>query len=289
METVLVVGASGLTGAKLIGRIAASARVIGISRSAPVDLPPLAKWLPTDIGEPDVQAALPARIDAVYVLAQSPDFRRFPDQAENIFRVNVAATARLLDYARRAGARLFVYASSGGLYASSPAAITEDHPLRIGGPLGYYLATKRASELLVESYQSLITTVIVRPFFIYGPGQNITMLLPRLLASVREGRPIALAGRDGLMINPIHVDDAARLLAAALDARGHTLVNLAGSETASLRSIGEELGRIVGRPAMFEIDDSVPSPSMVADVTRLAKVLGTAEIGLARGLATLAA
>src|SRR3712207_5042281 len=55
-------------------------------------------------------------VDAVIHLAQSLNFRSFPEDAPEMFRVNVAAAASLLDWAIAAGASRFVLASSGSVY-----------------------------------------------------------------------------------------------------------------------------------------------------------------------------
>src|SRR2546426_11157922 len=91
---------------------------------------------------------LPASVDVIIHLAQSRQFRRFPEQAADIFAVNTAATARLLDFARRAGARSFVYASSGGVYGGSETPLSESAALRPGN---FYAASKTAAELLVQA------------------------------------------------------------------------------------------------------------------------------------------
>ena len=53
--------------------------------------------------EDDFASQLPAAIDVVVHLAQSSQYRGFPDTAPDIFAVNTAATARLLDVAAERG------------------------------------------------------------------------------------------------------------------------------------------------------------------------------------------
>ena len=67
----------------------------------------------------------------------------------------------------------------------------------------------------MEAYQGEFVVVILRFFFVYGPGQSNEMLIPRLVKSVREGQPIALDGLDGLRINPVYVEDAVRAVVSA--------------------------------------------------------------------------
>ena len=63
-----------------------------------------------------------------------------------MFAVNVASTSGLLDYARRAGARAFVLASTGGVYDYHPDPIRESE--QDPRPTTFYFRSKRAAELL---------------------------------------------------------------------------------------------------------------------------------------------
>jgi UDP-glucose 4-epimerase len=290
MARIVVAGASGLTGLALVQRLAGEHEVIAVARrAAPEGLPRGVAWLTADVGAPGWSEVLPNRYDAVFALFQSPDFRDFPARANDVFRTNVGGLQELLGHAGRADAKRFVFTSTGGLYAASEQPLTEDSPLTTAGPLGFYLTTKRCGELLVESHASLFSTLIVRPFFIYGPGQATGMLLPRLIDSVRSGKPLGLQGRDGLSINPIHASDAAALLANALPDGATGVVNLAGPEAASLRRIGGIIGERLGIAPRFDVNESAAAPFVVADIAKMQAMLGAPKIGLEEGIATMLA
>ncbi len=123
------------------------------------------------------------------------------------------------------------------------------------------------------AYQTHFSVLALRPFTIYGPGQNETMLVPRLLESVRAERPIRLAGRDGMQVNPIYVDDAAQAVASAVSLNQTAVVNLAGPEVLSLRAMSESIGAHLGIPPQFETVDD-PSPVVVGDIQRMTALLG---------------
>ena len=201
-----------------------------------------------------------------------------------MFAVNVARTAELLDYAYGAGASHFVLASTGGVYAPSPEPLTEDSPL--AERPGFYPASKLAAELLAHPYAGLMTVAILRFFFIYGARQGSDMLMPRLVASVREGRPIQLQGPDGLRLNPVHVDDAANAVLAATKLADSGTINVAGPQVSTLREIGELIGGRFGAQAAFEAVDG-PSPSLVADIARMRRFLFEPRVLLDSGIGDL--
>ncbi|HEX8525593.1 NAD-dependent epimerase/dehydratase family protein, partial [Allosphingosinicella sp.] len=156
----------------------------------------------------------------------------------------------------------------------------EDDPVGGGGELGFYVTTKLCAERVLMDYARLLDVVILRPFFIYGAGQKRDMLMPRLADRIRLGEPVKLQGEEGLRTNPVHARDAAKAVAAALRLDGSHVINVAGPEILSLRSICETLGRAIGIEPRFETEP-VPSPSSVADISRMKTLLGEPGIRLA--------
>lgn len=227
--------------------------------------------------------ALPSRIDSVVYLAQSEKFRDFPESAESVFRVNALSLLRAFDYARRAGARTFVYASSGGVYGSSPEVCDEDAPVCPHGELGFYLGTKMCGEIIAENYTPYMNVVVLRPFFVYGPGQRKDMLIPRLVERVRNGQPIQLAGEDGLHINPTYVEDAARAIQQALTVDTSCKVNIGGPEILSLRRIGEHIGEALGKEVRFERTDGAPA-RIVGSIEKMSRMLWRPRVSFAEGI-----
>lgn len=270
----LVTGASGLLG-RSVCRVLNDAghKVFGVLRPGSnvegIGCQPVA----ADVTDPGwIGQKLPRRIEAVVHLAQSRRFRDFPDGAADVFGVNVNATAQLLDYAVRSGASHFIYASSGGIYRRGEAPLTENAPLDPPGDLGFYLGSKAAAEILVQSYSSLLNVVILRPFFVYGPGQKRDMLIPRIFDSVRDAQPLRLDGDSGLSINPIHVDDAAIAVSRAISLSEGAVINIAGPETLTLREIALAFGEHIGREPIFE-PTGEPNRSLLGSIDLMCDLL----------------
>ncbi len=230
-------------------------------------------------------AELPVGMDAVMSLAQSEHFRNFPDRAVNVFDVNVRGQLQLLDWAQRQGVGRYIMASSGGIYGSKAQPyVAEDQLLAVDSPLGFYLGTKLSAEVLFQNYRNLFHTgAILRPFFIYGPGQGADMLVSRLIASVREGRPVQLQGANGLKMNPVFVSDAAAAFEAALDLEGFHVLNVAGPEVVSLRALCDCIGRKLGIAPRFQYVPGEPS-DYIASTAAVERVLGKPIVGIDEGL-----
>jgi UDP-glucose 4-epimerase len=279
---VLVTGATGLIGRKLVEKLWADNEVFAVTRGARSGFEGV-EWIHQDLSQPLDPAALPRAIDAIAHLAQSERYHDFPDGAMDLFMVNVHSTASLLDYARAAGARTFVLASTGGSYAPSPQPVTEDAPLTTPGP---YFRSKRMAELLVENYAGEFGGAILRVFFAYGPGGR--RLVARLANKILTGEEIVIEGDPGMAMNPIYVEDAAATVEAALSLSEQTTINVAGEEVLRVRELVERLADAIGREARIRPGGSAQG-DLVADTSRMRSVLGIRpEVHLDRGLRAVA-
>ena len=101
------------------------------------------------------------------------------------------------------------------------------------------------------------TAVILRPFFIYGPGQRNDMFIARLIESVKSGKSIQLQGEEGLRVNPLYVEDAAVTIANSLDLTGSHIINLAGPDILTLKEVSGIIGQILNRDPIFEYQKGI--------------------------------
>ena len=120
---VAVTGATGNVGTALLRRLTAPgagvAEVRGLARRRPPDIAPYAgvRWHLADLGEPSSEAEVAEfvdGVDAVVHLAWALQPGRRPD---DLHRVNVEGTRRVVQAAAAAGVRQFVHMSSIGAYA----------------------------------------------------------------------------------------------------------------------------------------------------------------------------
>jgi len=227
----------------------------------------------------------PESVDAVIHLAQSEHFREFPTQAERIFNVNTISTLRLLEYARRAKARIFVLASSGGIYGHGDEGFREDKAITAKGDLGFYLGTKLCAEVLAENYTPHMNVIILRFFFVYGSGQRPTMLIPRLVKVVKEEQAIILHGKDGLKMNPIYVTDAASAVYRCLELTESQKINIGGPEILSLRQVGQQIGKVLRKDPVFEVKKDIPPQHLVGDIKKMTHLLGQPIVKFEEGIA----
>jgi nucleoside-diphosphate-sugar epimerase len=241
---VLVTGASGFVGSNIVRYLAErNHSVVATRRSSKPD-PLLADYLEDYSGNVKwVEADVYDR-EKVMSLADSHSFDGVihvafmtPGSTENearrameILDSNIGGTVNVLELARKAGAKRFVFVSSSGLYPSTgdtTSPIGEESPSPYLNMTGFYRVTKISCEKIVERYSQLypLEATAMRLPVMYGPMERPTNSrvnmgpVHRLLTlALTEGRnTIHVHGMD-YAGDWTYVMDAAQGLAAGLTA-----------------------------------------------------------------------
>lgn len=285
-KRILITGGSGLVGCSLAPLLSADHDVYALHWNTNPGFPEGVIPLKADLTDAGFIKRLPAKIDCVYHLAQSPHFRDFPAKAKEIFQVNVSSTVLLLDYAKRAGCSRFIYTSSGGVYGNSESGYNEESPVQPGNNLGFYLSTKFSSEQMAGNYSALFDVIICRLFFVYGIQQKRDMLIPRLIQRISHGEDVQLSGDEGIRLNPIHVDDAAIALHKCLDVKKYNKFNIAGKEVVNMKELCNLIGKCTGKAPVFS-HTTADNVHFIANIERMAECLHAPAISLEKGIKSM--
>ena len=282
----LITGGTGLIGRALLDELAGEHEVFVLARR-PAAGPPGVRWILQDLSRPLQTEAWPSRTDCVVHLAQASGGPGSAGDSEDTFAVGVASTFGLLRYALRAGARKFILASSGGVQALRVPGTERRGAVTTQPAIQFYLRAKACAEILAGDFARAMDVVVLRPYFVYGPGQAPPRLIPRLLARVRGGETITTDCRGGPGLNPIFVTDAARAFAQAVRTHtpGLTIVDVAGSEVVSLEQVARILGTLVGVQPVIAPEPQRPPEELIGDTRALREVLGVIPaVGIKEGL-----
>jgi len=210
MKRALVTGCSGFIGRRLCEKLVAEGfYVVGMGRHT-VD-GPWQEFIQYDLKE-RASVSIPADIDTVFHLAgkahaMSSDWRK----ERRYFQVNISGTRKLLEAARLAGVRRFVYFSS--IKATGEATVGVVDESDLSPPVSMYGRSKRKAEQLVLEGGYVPEPVVLRPTMVYGPFALGN--LPMMIRAVDRGY-FPLLPDTGNTRSMVHVDDVAQaaLLAA---------------------------------------------------------------------------
>ncbi len=189
---------------------------------------------------------------------------------------NLVGHCNMLELARSRRPRHMVYASSSSVYGGNKSLPfrVED---RVDHPLSLYAATKKADELLSESYASLYRLPLtgLRFFTVYGPWGRPDMAMWIFTKALYAGEPLPLFNGGEMRRDFTYIDDIVRGVIACLDnppaddgstkAGGstspHALYNIGNSRSEDLMRVVELLEAATGRKALID-----PRPMQIGDV-----------------------
>lgn len=212
---VAITGSFGFSGRAITERLLQSGHeVVTLTRRSGAG-DPLAERItvhPIDTTRPADLAAHLTGVDTLF----NTYWLRFPRDGET-FEGLVAQSAVLLAAAREAAVRRVVHVS---VVNAAPDAETP------------YVRAKAALESVVRS--SGMEWAIVRPTLLYGAGD----ILSNNLAWALRHLPIyGIPGRGRYTVQPVHVDDLARICIGAADGEPSRVLDAAGPETLAYREL----------------------------------------------------
>lgn len=242
-----------------------------------------------------VVAALAAHdVDTIVHLAARAGVRPSIENPSLYQDVNIRGTVEMLEAARRAGVRRFVFASSSSVYGNNRKVPFSESD-NVDYPISPYAATKKAGELIAHTYHHLfdMDVTCLRFFTVYGPRQRPDLAIHKFARLIEAGRPIPVFGDGSMQRDHTYIDDIIDGVTRAIDRLGgYHVYNLGESRPISLAGLIEAIEKALGRKAIIE--RLPPQPGDVdttyADVTLARKELGyEPRTKLEDGLATFVA
>lgn len=233
------------------------------------------------------------RPEIVVHLAAQAGVRHSLAHPRSYVSANVDGFLGILEAARAHPVAHLLYASSSSVYgAEAKVPFREDDPAAM--PVSLYAATKRANELMAQTYAHLfrIPCSGLRFFTVYGPWGRPDMAYFSFTKAILEGRPIDLFNegrmeRDftyvddvtGAILRLAHVppDQACLRLGEALPGGApHLIYNVGNHTPVPLAEFVAAIEAATGRKAQTRMLPMQPGdvPRTCADVTRLATVAG---------------
>lgn len=283
-RTVLVTGATGFLGRRLLARLRAitDVRRVALTRSEPPANDDNVTWIRTSLEEIDAETwkrADLARIDTVFHLgAFTPKSADEVNRIDAIYRDNLIGLRALLE-SLPDGVKSFVFASTLDVYAPTAEGVSLDEE-SLTAPAGLYGASKLFGETLVriEAKRRGFTCAVLRYGHLFGPGEEAyRKLIPQTIRQLRRGDLPTLHGDGGALRDFLYVDDAveATVRAAALgDLTGP--LNIVRGESRPIREIVEILVGLTGFDGGIKfLTDRDPGRSLRFDAGRMRAALGS--------------
>lgn len=293
---ILVTGGAGFIGSHVVDAyVAAGHEVVvvdDLSSGKRENVHPEARFVQLDIRDPRTAELIAhERPEVLNHHAAQMDVRR--SVADPIFdaQVNILGTIGLLEAARRAGVRKFLFVSSGGAAYGEQQEFPapESHPT---WPVSPYGVSKRAGELYCHYFQTEygLPYVALRYANVYGPRQDphgeagvVAIFSGKML----QGEAVTVNGDGKQTRDYVFVGDVARMNLLALTGKATGPVNVGTGIETDVNTLAAKLLAVAGSSS--PVHHGPPKPGeqrrSVIDPQRAAAEFGwRAEIDLDEGL-----
>ncbi len=289
MGTYLVTGGAGFIGSHIASALVErgdTVRVLdNLSTGTEANLAHLGDKV--EVVKGDVQNAKIAEqaVDGVDVVYHQAALASVPRSVAKPMDTNdacVTGTVTMLDAARRAKVRRFVYAGSSSAYGDQP--FSSKRESDVPAPLSPYAAAKLAGEYYCRAFAATygLETVAIRYFNVFGPRQDpnseYSAVIPLFVTAMLAGKQPTVFG-DGYQSRDFtYIDNVVAGNLAAADAPHATgqVFNVACGHQFTLLDLIASINRVLGteiEPIFAEARTGDVRESL-ADITAAREVLG---------------
>ena len=236
-----------------------------------------------DLADHDALLQLPERdeIDRVIHLAAQAGVRYSIENPFAYASSNLTGHLSVLEFCRHAARQpLLAYASSSSVYGdNTQAPFRED--AAVDSPVSLYAATKRADELMSQTYAKLygLQQIGMRFFTVYGPWGRPDMAYWSFTEKILKGETIRVFNGGQMKRDFTYIDDAVSgVMAIATEAphfesgrRPHRIYNIGHNEPIALLDFIATIERATGRTAQKQMEPMQPGDvtETCADITRM--------------------
>ena len=222
------------------------------------------------------------KFDSIVHLAARAGVRPSIENPKGYIDTNITGTYNLLEGARAAGTRHFIFASSSSVYGlAKTVPFSEELPLP--QTLSPYAATKLSGEQLCGNFSNLygLRVVCLRFFTVYGPGQRPDLAIHKFTDMIERGQAIPKFGDGSTRRDYTYIDDIVHGVRGAIayardSGEKFDIFNLGESETTTLNELIAALEAALGKTAVIQQlpEQKGDMPLTSADISKARRLLG---------------
>ena len=257
-QKVLVTGGGGMIGRSLVKFLLERGADITIADlTTPTDLPQGVKFIKVDLRYFNQCEAICDRMDYVFNLVGikgSP--KMYAEQPADFMVPMLQFNTNMMEAARRANVKWYLYTSSVGVYAPAEVFKEDDVLNTVPSPNDRFAGwAKRMGEMQAEAYSIQYgwnKVSIVRPANVYGAYDNFNpanaMVVPSLIRKAQENDVLEVWGDGSTIRDFIHADDVALGMIFAVENQVTQPINLGSGEGYSIKEVVDMVVKYANKP-----------------------------------------
>jgi hypothetical protein len=248
MTHAIVTGATGFIGGAVVDRLLEEGHAVTVLARDPARVHARHQGR-VEVLVGDLTRELPPFPACDWVIHAAADMN-MGHSTRQMAQTTLDGTHRALEAAKKAGARRFVHVSSQAVYGFDQHYYDADEstPLR-RSPYAYCETKRLAEEAVWNATRAGLEVAVVRPGFVYGPGDRNT--LPLVVKALLAGQMKAHIDWGEFDTGCLHVENCAQgiVLAASRPEARNQAYNLGDGRILTIRELADKLCARLGVPA----------------------------------------
>ena len=246
-QKVLVTGGGGMIGRSLVRFLLEKEAIVTIADlTVPSDLPDGVNFIKVDLRYFDQCESICNGMDYVFNLVGIKGSPKMCSEQPADFMVPMLQfNTNMMEAARRANVKWYLYTSSVGVYAPAEVFVEDSVWSTVPSPNDRFAGwAKRMGELQAEAYSIQYgwdKVSIVRPANVYGDYDNFNpanaMVVPSLIRKAQENDVLEVWGDGSTIRDFIHADDVALGMLFAVENQITKPINLGSGEGYSIKEV----------------------------------------------------
>jgi UDP-glucose 4-epimerase len=293
-ETIVVTGASGLLGSRVVPLLCRSfpnSHIITITRHRdPAAAAGDGEALFGDLRDQRTWAQIPTGVTCIIHLAAVIPWKNEDRQRETVIADNVIPIENLLE-ASATFPRLkqIIYSSSVSVYSPSRSWLTESSPTEPSTLYG--MAKLRGESLLADLDGEGVTVTSLRLSSLYAAGQYQGTVLPLMVNRARQRQPLLVFGDGARTQDFLHCEDAAGAVLLAFENRARGIYNVGTGTPVTMSELAQTVRRVFADGSLeiaFQSEKEEIDPGIKLDISKAVRELNfKPTISLEKGLQIL--
>jgi UDP-glucose 4-epimerase len=253
-KKILITGVCGFIGKNLTKKLMNENRIIGVDNfeySNKDEMKNFIKdieFIEADVSKKEAFEKLPKDIDYIFHFGAPSSIILFKKNPLHCYTETILGMLNVLEFAKSINVKKLIYPSSGSVYAGNKMPHKETI---LPKPRNLYAAAKIACEGLAFSYQDFVSSIGLRIFAGYGPGEEskgeFASVVYLFIRDVLNDKPPTIFGDGSQSRDFVYIDDIVEAIIRAVEIDYTGIINIGSGVSTSFNKLIDVINELLGK------------------------------------------